>query len=350
MSGRLRRRALVAAVALLAVGCRGDGDITPDQRGSPADVVACQVTDIGGLDNPFNAVVWGGLLRARQDDGAQIYLLESHQRADYEPNLRAMVQRECDLIVTVGFRLSDATRAAAQANPDVNFTIVDFAYTPPLDNVLGQSFATDEAAFLAGYLAAGMTRSGAVGAFGSVNIPTVTVYMDGFARGVEHYNERKDATVRMLGWDPEAQNGLFTSEIDDEAGATILAERLIEDGADVLFPVSGPGLSEAAQVADDVGGVHLVGAETDACLGSRDLCHLVLTSVLANADRSVLQAVRAVAGDDFEGGTYVGTLENGGVGLAPYRDPGPAIPDELAGEVEELREALLDGRVHIPGS
>ena len=119
--------------------------------------------------------------------------LESKEVADYEKNLNAFIEEKCDLIITVGFLLGDATKAAAEANTDVKFSIVDFAYDPAIPNVVGQVFQTDEAAFLAGYLAAGMTKTGKVGTFGGLPIPTVTIFMDGFARGVKYYTPRSRA-------------------------------------------------------------------------------------------------------------------------------------------------------------
>ena len=106
--------------------------------------------------------------------------------------------------MTVGFLLGDATKEAANANPDIPFSIVDFAYADgdiTNNNVLGQVFNTDEAAFLAGYLAAGMTKTGKVGTFGGVNIPPVTIFMDGFYNGVQKYNADNGKNVEVLGWD-----------------------------------------------------------------------------------------------------------------------------------------------------
>ena len=79
--------------------------------------------------------------------------MESQEVADYEKNLNAFIEEKCDLIITVGFLLGDATKASAEANTDFEYTIVDVSYDPVIPNVVGQVFQTDEAAFLAGYLA-----------------------------------------------------------------------------------------------------------------------------------------------------------------------------------------------------
>jgi basic membrane protein A len=116
---------------------------------------ACQVTDTGGIDDKsFNATAWKGVEDAVSQLGVEGKYLESQQQTDYEKNINAFLEENCDMIITVGFLLGDATKAAAEANPDVKFSIVDFAYDPTIPNVLGQVFNTDEAAFLAGYVAA----------------------------------------------------------------------------------------------------------------------------------------------------------------------------------------------------
>lgn len=148
---------------------------------SPASAFSvCQVTDTGGIDdNSFNQTAWQGVQDARDQLGITARFLESQAETDYDANLNSLLDGDCDLIITVGFLLGEATQTAAEANPDQMFSIVDFAYDPTIPNVLGQVYATDQAAFLAGYLAAGMTETGVVGTFGGINIPPVTIFMDG---------------------------------------------------------------------------------------------------------------------------------------------------------------------------
>jgi len=190
--------------------------------GAPAEtekkVKVCQITDTGGIDDKsFNATAWKGIQDAMEKLGVEGKYLESKEVADYEKNINAFIEEQCDLIITVGFLIGDATKAAAEANPDMKFSIVDFEYDPPIPNVVGQIFNTDEAAFLAGYLAAGVTKTGKVGTFGGLPIPTVTIFMDGFAKGVAYYNQLKGTNVEVLGWDPaNPDSGLFSNSFDDQ--------------------------------------------------------------------------------------------------------------------------------------
>jgi basic membrane protein A and related proteins len=309
----------------------------------------CQVTDTGGIDDKsFNATAWKGVERAMADLGVEGKYIESQEAADYEKNLNAFIEEGCNLIVPVGFFLADATKAAAEANPDVNFSIVDYAYDPAIANVQGQVFDTDGAAFLAGYLAAGMTKTGKVGTFGGFPIPTVTIFMDGFARGVAYHNEKKGTNVQVLGWDINDPNkGLFSSSFDDQAKGKELGISLLDEGADIIMPVAGPVGAGTAAAVKERGNAWVIGVDSDWYLtGPAETKDVVLTSVLKNMDVTTFDAVKQVVDGTFKGGSMVvGTLANGGVGIAPFHDADAQVPAELKTELDQVKADILSGAV-----
>lgn len=308
-----------------------------------SDLLVCQVTDTGGIDDrSFNATAWNGVVMAQEQLGAEGKYLESQQQTDYERNIQAFIEEGCDLIVTVGFLLGDATAAAAEANPDQAFAIVDFSYDPPIDNVLGLLFATDQAAFLAGYAAAAMTQTGTVGTFGGLQIPTVTIFMDGFALGVQYYNEQKGTNVQVLGWDPETQTGLFTGNFESTDDGRTLGTTLMDEGADIIMPVAGPvGLGTAAAIQERGSG-YLIGVDTDWTISAEQYADIVLTSVVKKMDNAVFAAAQQVADGSFAGGNYLGTLENEGVAIAPLHADAPA---ELLAELEQVAAEIIAGNI-----
>lgn len=312
---------------------------------------ACQVTDTGGIDDKgFNETAWKGALLAEEILGAEIKFLESQAETDYQPNIGSFIDEGCDVIVTVGFLLGDATATAAAANPDVDFTIVDFAYDPTIDNVLGQVFATQEAAFLAGYLAAGMSETGVVGTFGGINIPPVTVFMDGFVWGVEWYNSARGADVQVLGWDPDSQEGLFTNNFESLDDGRTFAQNLFDENADIVMPVAGPvGLGSAA-LADELGTdqLKIIGVDADQFFTDPAKSHVYLTSVLKRMDATVFEAIELSQSGNFVGGVVVGTLSNDGVGLAPFHDFDDAVPARLKDEIVALQNGIINGSL-TPG-
>lgn len=337
---------VLAALALAASACGDDDSDSSSSGDGDTDYLACQVSDTGGIDDKsFNETAYKGLTDAMDEFGVSGEFLESQTITDFRPNIDSFISQNCDLIVTVGFLLGDDTSAAAAENPDQQFAIVDVAYDPPIDNVLALTFSTDEASFLAGYLAAGMSQTGTVGTFGGINIPSVTIFMDGYLGGVNHYNDVNGTSVRVLGWD--GAEGLFTGNFESTDDGRAFGENLISEGADVIMPVAGPvglGTAAAAQAAD---GVMLIGVDSDWYESAPDYRDVELTSVLKNMDAAVHDTIESDLAGEALGTLYVGTLANDGVGLADFHDFDDEVPQELKDQIEQLRQDIIDGNVAV---
>ena len=206
MAHRITRPATIASATALLAATAGLAACGSDDDSSTADGGSiCEVTDVGGVDDKgFNQIAFEGAERAAAEFGLTAEVLESASDADYETNIQSFLEKDCSLIVTVGFLLGDATAAAAAANPDQQFAIIDVGYEEAIPNVLTLNFSTAEPSFLAGYLAAGMTATGKVATYGGINIPPVTIFMDGFANGVTYYNLFVPDYTRMSLADIEA--------------------------------------------------------------------------------------------------------------------------------------------------
>jgi basic membrane protein A len=232
----------------------------------PAKVAfkVCQVTDTGGIDDrSFNATAWKGVQDAVAELGIEGQYLESQAQTDYEKNINAFIQEGCDLIISVGFLLADATKAAAEANPNQKFAIIDQTYDPVIPNVRGSAYAVDQSGFLNGYLSAATTTTGIVATYGGIQFPAVTAFMDGFFAGVQHYNQVKGTSVQVLGWDPTTQTGLFAGNFDSTDDGRRLGESLLDEGADVIMPVAGPVGEGTLAVLKERGTGLLIGVDTD---------------------------------------------------------------------------------------
>jgi basic membrane protein A and related proteins len=262
--------------------------------------------------------------------------------------MTAMVTAKCNVIVSVGFKLEDATDTAAQANTGIKFAIVDSAPAKPIDNVKPLLFNTAQSGFMAGYLAAGLTKAGKVGTFGGAQIPSVTIFMDGFAEGVRHYNEVKSKNVTVLGWDDATQKGLFTGDFEDKAKGQNNAQNLITQGADILFPVAGPSGLGALQAAKASNGkVNAIWVDTDGCVSAPEYCSVLITSVEKGMDVAVKDAIVSVVDSKYDNSQFVGTLQNGGTGLAPYHEFDSKVPADLKSEIEQLKADIISGKVTV---
>ena len=340
------RSATIVAAMLLLAGCAA----APDDAGtddSSADFCARMVTNSGGLeDRSFNQSSWEGLQSAAEEYGIDADVIISGSETDLAPNVEQAVATECGFILTVGYELATATLEQAEANPDLDFAIVDEVVEA--DNVKPIVFNTAEAAYLAGYLAAGVSKTGVVGTFGGGKQPPVTLFMDGFVDGVAAYNEAHGTAVTALGWDKDAQEGLFTGDFEDVNKGKTYAANLIDQGADVILPVAGQVGEGAAAAAVDAGSVSVIWVDNDGYdTLPAEYRPILLTSVLKNTGDAVVEIVGSSIDDTFDNSAFVGTLENGGVGLAPFHDMESSVSDELAAELEQLTADIVAGTITV---
>jgi basic membrane protein A len=313
-------------------------------------VAACFVTDDAGVDDrSFNASGWQGVQDAVASGAVEPdpILLESTSEADYQPHVETCLDQGAEHIVTSGFKLGPTTETFAAENPDVQFTIIDFPSNGP--NVAGTEFQTDEAAFAAGYLAAGMTQTGVVATYGGANIPTVAIFMDGFARGVAHYNEAKGTDVQVLGWNVEAQDGTFTG-VFDPADPIVRAtcESQLDENADIILPVGGAINLPCGTAIQDRGiDGALIGVDADAFEAMpAEFQDLWMVTILKGLASGVTTSIEAHAsGSPLGGSSYVGNLENDGVGLSDYHSWADRVPEELDAEVQQVLADIESGTI-----
>jgi basic membrane protein A len=319
--------------------------------------LACMVTDTGGInDGSFNQTSWKGLQdAAAANPNIEIRNIQSvPPNIDYARNIGTFLTQGCGIIVTVGFAMGDATKAAATKNPTQKFAIVDNSYQPVIPNVNALVFNTVQDGFLGGYLAAGMTKSGKVATFGGAQYPTVTIYMDGFYDGVQYYNSKHGTKVKVLGWDETTQKGTFSGDFNNQTKGQTITQTFISEGADIIFPVAGNvglGAAKAVQQADAQGGkVNMFWVDTDGCLAAnaKQYCKYFITSVEKGLDVAVKAAVLAAQAGTFKGGDYVGDLANGGVTLAPLHDFADKVPAALQAELRTVGIGIAGGQIPTP--
>ena len=360
MKNKLGVVAGIGVVSLLAAACgsssSGASPSTSASSSAPAAAAkfeGCMVTDTGGIDDKsFNASSWQGMQQAQATDPSKITVkyLQSTSSADYASNISAFLGQKCGIIVTVGFLMAQATQAAAKANAGAKFAIVDYPKFPQT-NIDSLVFNTVQDGFLGGFLAAGMSKTGKVATFGGEKLPTVTIYMDGFWDGVQYYNKLHHTNVKVLGWNEQTQSGEFTNSFTNLTMGQTITQQFITEGADIIFPVAGGvglGAAKAVQDADNSAGsqkINMMWVDTDGCISAAQYCKYFITSVEKGIQPAVKAAVLSAADGKFKGGAYIGTLANGGVGLAPFHDFASKIPPALLAQLGVVKAAIISGKI-----
>ena len=364
--------ALGAAAAIILAACSGsttspapatDGAATPtpatQASGSQppsVDYKACASFDASGLgDKGFNDLAMKGL-EAAKAEGFQTAYTEATGAADYVSNIQRLMDEGCQAIVVVGFEQTQAAVDATLANEDIAFAQVDATWDeaangPTPANFTGLDFQVDEAATLAGYLAAGFSQAKKIGTYGGEQYSGVTRFMDGYYAGIKIYNERKGTAAKLLGWDAPKQRGTFVGGDNpwgDLAKGEQLAKQFLDQGADIVGPVAGAtgNASINAMAAADK---WAIGVDTDQALSLPEYSKAILTSAEKRIDVAVLDVIRKNAGGDMGGENYIGTLANGGVAISPFHDLDSQIPADLKAEVEQLSADIASGAVKVAG-
>jgi basic membrane protein A len=365
--GLIRNAVALGVIAVLAAACGSSSSSSPPSgsstspggssgSGAPASgkFKACMVTDTGGIDDrSFNASSWQGVQEAVAADPSKIAgtYLQSTSASDYTPNINTFIGEKCGIIITVGFLMGDNTETAAKANPKQKFAIVDYTYSPAISNIDALVFNTVQDAFLGGYLAAGMTKTGKVATYGGEKLPTVTIYMDGFWDGVQYYNSQHHTHVAVLGWNEKTQDGSFTGNFTSQTDGQTLSQTFISEGADIIFPVAGNvglGTAKAVQDADASAGgdkVNMEWVDTDGCFSAPQYCKYFISSVTKGIQAAVKNAILSAANGTFKGGNYIGDLANNGVVLSPYHDFASKVPASLQSEIAKIKTEIENGTI-----
>ena len=343
----------LGAIALALAGCSKPNNAESSGSGASgskgASVKACMVLDTGGVDDKsFNQSSWAGLQAAQKaNSNLDVSYVASNSSNDYTPNLTQETNAGCDPIIAVGGLMAKNLETIAKANPKVHYAEIDNPSTT--SNVYGIQYNTAQGGFLGGYLAAAMTKTGTVGTWGGLNIPPVTIYMDGFWEGVQYYNKQNHKSVKVLGWDEKnPKGGTFAGSFTDQNKGKQITQAMQQQGADIVFPVAGSaGLGAGAAAQASGGKLNLIWVDTDGCVSAAQYCKYFISSVTKGLSASVQTYMRQVSAGTFPSGNYIGTLKNHGTGLAPYHDWANKVPAAVKSQLRTITADIESGKIKI---
>lgn len=304
--------------------------------GATSEIKIGLVTDVGKVDDgTFNQFAFEGLKRAETELGVKIDYIETIDPKDYEKNIEQFASQGYDLIIGVGFLMGDAIKAAAAKYPDLKFAIVDFAYEPALANVKGLVFSEDESAFIAGALAALVSKSGKIGAVGGKEqVPAVKKFVLGYEAGAMYVN--KDIVVSKV----------YIDSFTDPTAGGEAAKTQIAEGADVIFGAGGQTGSGAIKTAAD-NDVFVIGVDQDEynTTFKKGPAPKLITSAMKRVDNAVFDVVKEIVDGKFQGGVYLGNAANGGIDYAPFHDAESALPADAKATLDKIKQGLADGSI-----
>jgi len=309
----------------------------------PVTLQVGMVSDTARFDDAgFNQSCKQGLERAMRELKVAGCFRESRSRADYLTNLTELVNNGCGLIIGVGALMHKDMALVANKNPRVKFALIDSAFYPPLPNVRSITFNVDEAAFPVGFLAAAWAdfqdpQGAQVGYVGGVKIESVEQFVVPYQAGVAYFNRQYNKKVQV--------QGDYAGTFEDAQKGQAMGAALIAAGVDVIFGVGGQ-TGAGALIAAKKQGKWGIGVDVDQTVTLPEVKDCLLTSCLKKMDNAVFALVKNVLAGQFQGGgTGVGTLANGQVGLAPFHGLDNKIPDHIKKDLADLLQAIKENKI-----
>jgi basic membrane protein A len=332
---------------------------TPPSAASLKPIKVGVVTDVGQLeDKSFNQSSNEGAIAAATQAGGTHDVIVTQNISDYKANIQTFVDAGVDVIVTVGFLLGTDTAAAAKANPTIHFIGVDqgicvdesgvsdptFACKGDaatlLPNYQGIVFAEAQPGYLAGIVAASISKSGTIGAVGGTNVPAVVNYWRGYENGAKSI--KSDIKVLYQETDPDPAKGF-----NDQSKGKTIANQFMDQGADVLFQIAGLTGQGVLEAVCAKGGVWGIGVDVDQAVSLPNLSKCIVTSAEKKLVATVTAVVLSVASDTFKPGTvaYNAASDPQAIGLSDYHDNAALITPDIQAKVDAALAGLKDGSV-----
>lgn len=322
-------RAFALALLVVAGGCARS---TTGAGSGAHQLMLGMVTDTGGLgDRSFNDSAYAGLQKAKQQLGASIEVQQSKSAADYQPNLTVLADGGFDEIFAVGFLMNDDLTEVAKNYPSNHFAIVDAVNGQP--NVASVTFREQDGSFLAGALAAMVTKTKSIGFLGGIDSPLLRKFEAGYTAGAREVDPNVKVVVKYVG------------SFEDVASGKELAAVMYGGGTDIIYIAAGKSGLGAIDETRARPNVYAIGVDSDQDALAPGK---ILTSMVKHVDVAVFRIAKDVAAGKSPSGAVEFGLKDDGVGLTDFKYTKSIIGPAHIAQLAVLRDAIVSGKIVPP--
>ncbi|WKC89902.1 nucleoside ABC transporter substrate-binding protein BmpA [Borreliella finlandensis] len=321
---------LILLESIIFLSCSGKGSL-----GSEIPKVSL-IIDGTFDDKSFNESALNGVKKVKEEFKIDLVLKESSSNS-YLSDLEGLKDAGSNLIWLIGYRFSDVAKAASLQNSDMKYAIIDPVYSndPIPANLVGMTFRAQEGAFLTGYIAAKLSKTGKIGFLGGIEGEIVDAFRYGYEAGAKYANKDIKISTQYIG-----------SFADIEVGRSV-ATRMYSDEIDIIHHAAGLGGIGAIEVAKELGSGHyIIGVDEDQSYLAPDN---VITSTTKDVGRALnIFTSNYLKTNTFEGGKLINYgLKEGVVGFV--RNP-KMIPFELEKEIDNLSSKIINKEIIVPSN
>lgn len=322
------------AAVFAALSCAAALGCSHHQGPRPRQLTLGMVTDVGGLgDRSFNDSAYRGLLESKRELDAYVQVLQSRSAADYQPNLSALTNLHVNMIYAIGFLMSLDLDQVAKQNPQQRYAIIDAVVDEP--NVISVTFREQDGSFLAGALAAMVSKTHHIAFLGGADIPLLQKFEAGYIAGAHEVDPKTAVDVKYIG------------DFDDVAAGAELSNLLFDSGTDIIYAAAGKAGLGAIEAVKSRNGDYVIGVDSnqDALAKGK-----ILTSMVKRVDVAVFHVAKALRDATPLSGHLELGLKEGGVGLTDFKFTKQRIGSSNIARLKSIETAVIGGKVHPPDS
>jgi basic membrane lipoprotein Med (substrate-binding protein (PBP1-ABC) superfamily) len=319
----------LVAASVLSSACSGHEAHTGDSAAVSTFKVAL-LTPGSVSDHSWNGGAYDGLLRIRDSLGAQISNIQTATPADFEDNFRQYGAQGYQLVFGHGFEFQDAAKRVAPQFPHTIYVTTSGTTAGP--NLAGMTFGFADASYLAGILAASMTKTNKLGALGGTALPPVVESFRAFELGAKSVKPSIKVVTSYIGnWD------------DVSAGKEQALAQLAQ-GVDVIFQnadAAGLGVFQAARERKNA---WIIGSNSDQNGVAPDV---TLGSVVIDLPLAFLTIARQVKNGSFKPGVIELGEASRVVTLVLNPTVAARIPQSTRSTIDSLQARMESAAFHV---
>jgi len=315
----------------------------------PKDLLICFLPDNSGINWGINRDISKSVEFAQYYFGVQTKVADPRTHDEYLSLLNDFYDEGCSIIFTHGYLTYDSTKQFAKNYPNQPIVALDneWGVIDDPNNVKWTEYRRSEGTFLAGYLAAGMTKTGKIGIFTGFSSQAVDSFAFNFYNGIELYNENHNTDIELLGWGHSGLSGAQIGSFTDELKAYERAHTFIDQGVDIIFPIADEANSGVITAVEEYENCVMIGFDYDYAKVYPDSSNKILASVVLNFDDVILKSLDQIGKNQFNNSLYIGNLMNNAIQLVISPDWQQKIPLDLQNELNTIRQYIIDGIIQI---
>ena len=337
MTSRLGRSAFRAfsttvniGVILVSSSCGGSSK-GPSSGGQPFKVGLLTPGPVS--DQSWNAGAYQGLLRIRDSLGAAVSNIETKTPAEFEDNFRQYGAQGYSLVFGHGFEYQDAAKRVAPEFPKTVYVTTSGTTTGP--NLAGIAFGFNEPSYLAGMMAATMTKSNKLGVIGGTELPPVVESFRAFEAGARSVKPNVSIVTSFVGnW-------------DDVSAGKEQALAQVSRGVDVIFQNADAAGLGVFQAAREKRNVYVIGSNSNQNTVAPEV---TLGSVVIDLPLAFLTIGKEVKGGTFHPGIITLGESSRVVTLVINPMLRDRIPPAALSRIDSLQTAMGAGAFSLPKS